>query len=280
MLSALLRLIEFSVDDVRQGDALKDQILAGLYPRPAQRRAWNVLPRTVGGTNLVGRRRPVLSPADVTKIVAAASVASPNEEAARRDQALVALACWSGVRPHELPTLHWEQLRWVEPTEGAPWCAVIHDIARRRRQVCIPVAENAAPYLRAFFVAASRSDELPSGRIFKSTRVRGRALGHSMIRRVVRLAVQNAGLPSCDDTTLKRAYAAYLKQRGVRDYVIRDALGLRSMASFDGLLRPHGSAAAQRVAAEHHVIEAPHRPIAETPWRQLALDPEPTMRDD
>jgi site-specific recombinase XerD len=281
MLSAMLRLIELTVDDGQRARALKEQILDGLYPRPNQRRAWNIVPRTVGGTKLVLRRRPVLSLADVTEIVAAASVASPNEEAARRDRAVVALACWSGISPYELPTLRWEQLHWLEPTDDAPWCAMIHGIARRMRQVCIPVAEDAGPYLRELFRAASSDEKPASGHIFvRCARGKGRPLTYSMTRRIVRLAVQHAGLPSCDDTTLKRAYAAHLKQRGVNDYAIRDALGLKSMASFDGLLRRHRSAAAQRVAAEHHVIEAPHPPVPETPWRQLALDPEPTMRDD
>jgi integrase len=272
MLSAFLRLIDFTVGDDRRANALKDEILAGLYPRPLQKRSWHILPRTVGGVTRARGQRPVLSQADIKKIVASAPAASPDHEAARRDAALAALACWSGVKPFELETLRWEQLQWAEPSEDAPWCAMIHGIVRRRRRVSIPVADDAAPHLRALFEAASDGESPPSGPIFRSIEPRVRPLKYSTIRRIIRLAVQNAGLPNCDHTTFRRTYAAYLLTRGVSDYGIRDALGLTSMASVEDLLRRHRWAAAQRLAAEHHVIEPPGLPLAGTGWRQLTLD--------
>jgi integrase len=272
MLAAMLRLIDFTVDDVPRADRLKEHVQAGLYPRPPGSRSWNVVPRAVGGSRRVQRRRPVLSRADILKMVAAAPVASPYEETVARDQAIVALACWSGISPYELPTLRWEQLLWRESILEAPWCATIHDVARRRRLVCIPVAEDAASYLRKLAEASTVGQDPPTGCMFRRSRGKKHPLAYSMTRRIVRLAVQNAGLPACDDTTLKRAYVIYLKQRGLNDYAIRDALGLRSMAPLEGSLRQYRWLTAQRIAAEHHVIKLPGPPGEESTALQLSLD--------
>jgi len=272
MLAAMLRLIDFTVDDVPEAERLKEQVQAGLYPRPSGNRSWNVLPRTVGGSRRVQRRRPVLSQADILKIVDAASVASPDDETVLRDRAIVALACWSGISPYELPTLRWEQLLGHRSTAEAPWCATIHDVAHHGRLVCIPVVEDAAPYLRDLVAAASMGRGRLSGYMFRRSRGKEHPLTYSMTRRIVRLAVQNAGLPACDDTTLKRAYATYLKQRGLNDYAIRDALGLKTMASVESHLLQHRWSAAQRVAAEHHVVKLPGPPANEPTTLQLGLD--------
>ena len=270
MLAAMLRLIGFTVPDTDEGARLRDRIAAGLIPRPNRSRTWNLLPGRVGGSNSVQRRRPALSLHDLRRIVKAATLASPSSAVALRDQALAALLCFSGVTPYEIPTLRLDRIQWLETSPAHPWCAVLLGIQRRGSFVNIPVAQEAGRYLKTFI----DSGRVSSGHLFTSTRRRGDCpLSYAMVRRVMRLATENAGIGACDDLTLKRAYATHLKEEaGLTDYQIRDAFGLNTTSAVDRRLAPHRRKSAQQLIIEEpsNQREAPSPP--ERRWMQLHLD--------
>jgi Holliday junction resolvasome RuvABC endonuclease subunit len=177
----------------------------------------------------------------------------------------------------EARTITYERFEPRTPTERGPWCAVIHGIARGRRLVSVPIHVNAAPFLHALLDAAASEGRLPIGPLFESRRKGGSPLSYSHVVRIRRGAVAGAALPRCDDTTLTRAYAAYLKQCGLNEYAIRDALGVKLMETVDRHLRPSRRAASQRIAAEHHLIEPPKAPANDPGELQLPLPLEPDL---
>ena len=266
MLSAMLRFISLTLDDHRRADRVREQILSGLYPRPERGRSWYVLPRSVGGSRLHNRQRPILSEADLKKIVSA----SPKGDTIQK-KALRATYLWSGITSGELATIKWEQLELLEPSDEHLFCAVIHDIPRRRRLISIPVAEEARPYLQSLLVGASPPGLPPSGPMFPSPRGGSLPIHYDTVRAIIRLAVSAAGLPDCDDIAFKRAYAAILKQRGLNDYAVRDALGVESMDTVDRLLSRHESEAAQRAVTGRKVVQAIRPEHIEPAGSQLTL---------
>jgi integrase len=241
MLSAMLRLVVLTVPDPNRTARIKRDIEDGLIARPARSRSWNHLPRTVGGSRMTDVRRPALSFEELKRIVKAAAIASPDARCAIRDGALMAVLCFSGLSPNEVRSIKAEHLEWVTPRDQAPWCALIHGIPRGL-DYPMPVEKAAASYLAAL-LRHKNGDEY----LFANARRRaGCPLSYAMVRQIRVMACLNAGLVACDDVTLKRAYAEHLRDQGVPDHHIRDALGLKTMGALDGYLARHRRLAAQR----------------------------------
>jgi Holliday junction resolvasome RuvABC endonuclease subunit/integrase len=270
-LRMVLRLIDLTVDDRDRAKSITTTILDGLEPRARRGYRWDILPLRVGGSRSLQRVRPVLSQVDLLRIVEAAGTLSDIPAYNRRNQLIMALEAWSGLSAREMKSLRFERIQLWELAKGAPWCAFVDGIVRRGRRLSIPIAEDASPYLASLYKAASEAGEQPHGYVFTSLRGDRSPLTYQMIRMIVRRSVRKAGIPECDELTFKRAYSAYLKQRGVADYAIRDAMGRRAMRVVDRLLLPYRWATAQRVAAEHHVVEAPPRSSAALHAFQLRL---------
>lgn len=253
MHTAIKRLIELTVADRGHAIELQDDIDRRLFARSQLRRSWHLLPRTVGGTTRIRRRRPVLSLADLRSLVDAAAAAPTDPE---RDGAFMAVVSFSGLSTKEASQLRWEQVVEHEPLEREPWCALIHGVRRLGRIICIPVFREARPFL-AKLSATSAGEEAASGPLFMPSRGGRPQISYATALLIRSKRLVRASLPRCDDQSLKRAYSTLLKQAGLRDYQIRDALGLQRMSSVDSLLRPQRWAMSQSVAAELRVIEVP-----------------------
>jgi len=270
MLAATLRLIDIAIDDPEEARSLRKRITGGLHPRPTTRRWAHFLPRTAGGSMRIRRSRPILTEAHLHSIVQAAASLSEQPGLRIRNEGLLALICWSGISTAEAPALTWERFEWQESRVGSPWCAWLHGISRRRRKVSVPVHVNAEPYLRALERQAVEANGRASGPLFVSS-TRGGRLSFTQAARIYRATFDRAGLPGCDDTTLRRAYTAFLRMCGLNDYAIRDALAVKRMATVDGLVKPSRRSAAQSVAAEHHVVDPPVLDSAGLHGAQLPL---------
>jgi hypothetical protein len=252
-LRSFLRLMRLVVEDESARTALEETVLGGLWPTPLDRRNWTKVPRTVGGTKIVDARRPILWASDLNSIVEAAGKPARDEQARVRQRAAVALLCYSGLKPGQLPLLKRGQIVWLP--ENEPWCAVARDVERHGRLLSVPIALAASDHLRALW--DSEAGAGPDDYLLGSSRS-GRPMSYTWLRRVVSKAVERAGLPLCDDVALKRAYVASLKLSGVPDYVSRDALGFRYVASVDSNFTRHAWAIGQRKMAEHHMIPRGH----------------------
>jgi integrase len=211
----------------------------------------------------------LIYPGDVDRIIEAAALVSRKKKLVARNQALVAVLFRSGLKPGEALAVKWDQLEWVEASERRPWSALIHGLPRKGHDVCIPVHVSAEPWLRAWFGMATTRRRPPQGFIFGSHGRAERPLDWSNLDRVLRITFREAGVPPCDATARSRSYAAFLKQSGLSDYVIRDALGLTSTSSLRTLMRPYRWAAAQRAVAEHVVIRPPWQ--MPTPGQDIQL---------
>jgi integrase len=263
MRAALLRFMEATIGEETRIADLRLEIERRLIPRPANRLVWHHLPRTVGGHRRVVRKRPVLSVTDLIRLVKAAPIASPTSLSAR-NQALLSLLCFSAIGPNEV--LHIRR-RDVTLVDGRThWCAQVHNIRRRGRIECIWVAEEARPYLVPFLKSLEGKQYL-----FQSARKRNCPISYPMVHRIIAASSRNAAVPVPDDRTLKMSYAWHLKERGLRDYAIRDAMGLITTgAVLDGLLRPHRRAAAQKKAALNTFPVSQDGPQPENAtWRPL-----------
>ena len=266
MLSAMLNLIELTVTDEDERRRLRGEITANLYVKPLQDRRWNRLPAEVGGSQEPFDHGPILSAADLTQLVEGAG-AGAGEFVALRSRAIVALGCWSSISTGEMKSLCWEQLKWLDETEAPMWCAEVSGIRRRRRVVRVPVLREAEAPMRALQAQLGST----AGSVFK-TASGERAVSYWTIQQTFLKAFGNAGIGDCDDLAVKRAFSAVLESRGLDEYEVRDALGVRSMITVEGRLRQHRSAMAARLAEEHRVL--PQARLSSSPAdRQFELLP-------
>lgn len=243
--------------DAEDADAVREQISKGLIHRPLVRASSQYLPRTVGGLTRIGARRPVLALGDIERLIAAAGRAFPNEGFTVRNRALIAVVAFSGLTLPEVTGIERERLELLDVAEHAPWCAFVHGVWRGRRAFSIPIHARAWPSLEAMLDEAAGRGVRVTGALFRSSATGRRALSYTHAARIVRATLQSEGLPGGDSMTFRRAYVAFLKQDGLSDFVVRDAIGVRLMATVDQLLQASRSRRAQAVAAEHHVLKAP-----------------------
>jgi hypothetical protein len=256
-----LRCIDLTVDDPQRAAVLREAVEEGLFPRA--RAGWYLAPRMTGGARYRGRPRFTLWPGDLEKLVNCAGARADREAWRRRDRAIMAVRCWSGLWRRDLPGLTWGRVQFVEG-DGI-WCAVVHEVQRYGQHLAIPVLVEARPFLLDLLALRDSEGEQDLDYVFRNVgmgrqgdlSVGSAPLGGQTFHRVLKQAAEAAGLPGCDDAALRRAYAALLKARGLPDPVIRDARGVRSLESVEAGFLLHRQAMGQWKMAEHHVIQAP-----------------------
>jgi len=225
-----------------------EAFLAGLDELlPARtHREWHSAGLIVAGTK--ARRcpqGPTLYPADLERIVCEGG--SSNGARGRRDRALVALHCYSGLRPDEIVGLRTSQLVADATTEQ-----LTIEMRRTGRLLRLPlVAPAAGPLLQLCF---DYSEVEPCHRravcVFRRTERHDTPLSSRAARKIVQRACSRAGFPLATAVDLRAAFAYWLKLRGLSDHEAASVLGLKQVKSLDVLLRPHAALDAQRRARE------------------------------
>jgi integrase len=209
------------------------------------RRDWHSAGTIVAGTR--ARRRPLgptLAPADLERIVTA--VTARVAPRARRDRVLVALHCYSGLRPDELFGLRWSQVM-VDTEHGM----LSIQLRRRGRWLCLPVVGRAAGLLLAWRRTALGGAS-PSGEqhVLPRSEHGDQPLTSRAVREIVRRACERAGFPLATATDLRAAFACWVRTHGLSDHETAAVLGLQQVRSLDRLLARHRAMDAQRRVRE------------------------------
>jgi integrase len=214
---------------------------------PARRSAgWHTTGTLVAGSPDRRRRRgPTLDAADLRRLVDAAGSGHPA--VAARDRALVALHCFTGLRPEEIVRLRWGHLS-TELTASGHY-GVTAAIERSGRQVSLLLPSPAADALTALAANAQSSESL-SGPIFRSRGTSDTPLSYRAARDVLQDACRRAGLPIVESTALRSACAHWLRSQGLSDHEVANVLGLARVRSVDRLLQRNVTLDAQRTVRE------------------------------
>jgi integrase len=193
------------------------------------------------------RRGPTLDAADLHKIVDAAG--ARGGELRVRDRALVALHCFSGLRPEEIVALRWEDLdtRSTETGYYGPTATV----GRGGRRLRLPLLGPAVDGVEALRDAVRRTGRELTGYMFWSGRDASRPLSYRAARDVVAAACRRAELPPAESSGLRAACAYWLRARGLSEHEVAAALGLSRVRSVDRLLARHAALDAERRVREH-----------------------------
>jgi integrase len=208
---------------------------------------WHTTGTLVAGT--AGRRRrrgPTLDAADLRRLVDAAG--SGPVAYATRDRALVALHCFSGLRPEEIVRLCWEDLASELSVSGhyGLTAAVVRD--GRLVKLLLPVPASEA--VEALADATGGTVESLSGPVLCAHGQPARPLSYRASRDVLQDACRRAGLPPVESVALRAACAHWLRSQGLSDHEVATVLGLVRVRSVDRLLRHHAALDAQRTVRE------------------------------
>lgn len=226
--------------------------LAALDARlPARRpNGWHTTGTLVGGAPGRRRRRgPTLDAADLRRIVDAAG---DREGAyAIRDRALVALHCFSGLRPEEIARLRWNDLATELSANGR--YGLTATVERRGRRMALLLPAPAADSIHDLARTVGGTVESLTGPVFCARDIPNRPLSYRAIRDVLQDVFHRTGLPHIDAAGLRAACAYGLRAQGLSDHEIAAVLGLARVRSIDRLLRNHASLDAQRTVREHVV---------------------------
>lgn len=189
-------------------------------------------------------RGPTLSPTDLADIVSAA--ASVPDSRGIRDRALVALHCFSGLRPHEIAALAWED---VTNAVSAPQRVDLRiKVARAGGVSAIPLSPAAAEPLRAWASYCRKHGSKLLGPVFNSPRNAGAALSERASREIVRAACFRAGFPAVESVSLRSACAYWLSSQQLQPHQIAQIMGIARVQTIDRLLKRHMALDAQRTA--------------------------------
>lgn len=215
---------------------------------PARRQAgWHAAGTVVAGTKGRRRRRaPTLDAVDLHRLVEAAGGATGAARAAR-DRALVALHCFSGLRPEEIARLRWEDLDLANADGG--YRRLTAAVVRGGRPLQLPVPGPAAGELEALAGVAGDGGDPLAGPVFRA-RASGRSLGYRAARDVLRAACRRSGIPPIETADLRAAFAHWLLAQGLSDHEVAAVLGVARVRSVDRLLRRHRALDAQRRVRE------------------------------
>ena len=215
---------------------------------PARRAGgWHTTGVIVAGTPGRRRRRgPTLDVADLRRIVGAAGDVSG--EHSTRNQALVTLHCFSGLRPEEIVRLRWEDLAMDLTVHGR--FGLTATVERAGRLVKLLLPEPASGGIRALVEASDDAIESLSGPVFCARGTAGRAISYRAARDILQDACRRAGLPSVESTALRAACAYWLRGLRLSDHEVAAILGLARVRSVDRLLQHHTALDAQRVVRE------------------------------
>ncbi len=220
--------------------------LDALLPSSAAR-GWHVAGTVVAGQPGRGRRGPTLDAGDLDRIIEAAGEGS-GVGLAPRDRALVALHCFSGLRPEEVVGLRWEDVG-QEMTPSGFW-GLTATVRRRGGHVRLLIPGRAASALQALAADTDQGVDVRSGPVFRARGRSERGLSYRSARMIVHTAFRRVGLPPVGSVDLRAAFAAWLRAQGLSDHEAADVLGLARVRSLDGLLRPHAALSAQRMVRE------------------------------
>lgn len=223
------------------------QMLDGLLP--AQRSVgWHTLGIVVAGSTTRRRRRgPTLETGDLHALVSAAVNCSTCGHE-HRDRALVALHCWSGLRPEEIVRLRWEDLKAGRTsTDELRYAATI---IRAGQEITLPILDPAINALEPLAIGLGGWIGVLTGYVFRAGRGSERPLSYRAARDILRSACHHADLPTVEATQLRAAFAYWLKSQGLSDHEVALVLGLKMVRSVDRLLTRHMQLSAQRRVRE------------------------------
>jgi integrase len=215
---------------------------------PAHRsKGWHSTGTMVAGAPGRRRRRgPTLDAADLRRMVdAAGAVGGTN---AVRDGALVALHCFSGLRPEEIVGLRWEDLTTELTAKGH--YGLTASVERSERRVSLILPGPAAEAIEALARTAGGTIESLAGPVFRSRGTMSQPLSYRAARDVLQNACRWAGLPLVDAASLRAACAHWLRNQGLSDHEVAAVLGLARVRSVDRLLQRHAALDAQRRVRE------------------------------
>jgi integrase len=219
-------------------NALDEQL-----PRRVVQR-WNAAGTIVAGVNV--RRRslcPTLYPSDLDRILA--SVALSPGYRGMRDRALVALHCYSGLRPDEIMHLQGAN---VQADSAAHLAVVVVRRDGRVLRLLVPAA-GAEPLL-----LLTRHDtevgRRPDVYVFRRSGAADKPLTSRAIRAIVQRACRHAGFPTASAADLRAAFAYWLRLQGFSDHETAAVLGLAHVRTLDRLLARHEALDAQRRVRE------------------------------
>jgi integrase len=223
--------------------------LAALDARLPTRRStgWHTTGTLVAGTPGRRRRRgPTLDAADLRRLVDAAG-AGPIAQGPR-DRALVALHCFSGLRPEEVVRLRWEDLSAELTASGHYGLTITVERAGRRVRLLLPGPASDA--IEALAGAIGGSVESLTGPVLCARGAPSRPLSYRAARDVLQDAFRRAGLPMVESIALRAACAHWLRSQGLSDHEVAHVLGLARVRSVDRLLQEHTALDAQRAVRE------------------------------
>ncbi len=215
---------------------------------PARRQAgWHTAGTVVAGAKGRRRRRaPTLDTADLHRLVEAAGGATGAARAAR-DRALVALHCFSGLRPEEIVRLRWEDLGLTIADGG--YRRLTAAVVRGGRHLQLPVPSPAAGELEVLAGVTEEGGDPLAGPVFRA-RASGLSLGYRAARNVLRAACRRSGIPPVESADLRAAFAHWLLAQGLSDHEVGAVLGVARVRSVDRLLSRHRALDAQRRVRE------------------------------
>jgi integrase len=215
---------------------------------PARRSTgWHTTGALVAGTNSRRRRRgPTLDAADLWRIVEAVGIGGSTHML--RDRALVALHCFSGLRPEEIVRLRWEALSTELSAQGH--YGLTAAVMRAGRSVCLLVPSPASDSVEALAEAIGGRAESLSGPVFCARGAPGQPLSYRTTRDVLHKACRRAGLPPVESSTLRAACAHWLRSQGLSDHEVASVLGFSRVRSVDRLLQQHTALDSQRTVRE------------------------------
>lgn len=203
---------------------------------------WHSAGIMVGGTPRRARPTgPTLRGADIQRIVRAAGEVKDRFRASR-DSAIVALSCFSGLRPEETVALTWGQVVVDSHTE-----TTFVEVQRRGGLLRLPIPAPAAGPLLDY--ALQHREDL-EGPLFRRRARSQEGLSVRAARHIVVSACERAGLPRAESAGLRAAFAHWLRSRGLSDHETAKVLGLRQVRSLDRLLAPTKALDAQRAVRE------------------------------
>jgi integrase len=223
--------------------------LAALDARiPSRRsRGWHTAGTLVGGTDRRRRRRsPTLDGADLQRLVKAAGETGGTH--AQRDRALVALHCFSGLRPEEIVQSHWDDFT-IEVSAAGRYSIVV-TVKRRGGSLDLLLPAPAADEVANLARSQAGVIESLSGPVFCARGARSHPLSYRAARDVLQRSCRRAGLPTIDAAALRAACAHWLRAQGLTDHEVGAVLGLARVRSVDQLLRHHAALDAQRAVRE------------------------------
>jgi integrase len=174
-----------------------------------------------------------------------AGAAGRNGYRDRRNHAIVALHCFSGLQAGEIAALRRLQVI-AEESSGQ----VIIEILRAGRFLRLPLPEPAAVPLLALLADPEASLHEPTAYVFRRNKAGDQPLSAQALRAILVHACKQAGLPGVTAADLRAAFAYWLRLQGLSEHEAATVLGLEQARSLDRLLARHKSLDAQRQVRE------------------------------